>query len=201
MARDGTWFGILLAVVAAGVDAQESRPESRAASRSAAADQIRFELLPGVEASESRPAESRGTPPVAIIRVTNKSAGEVILWPLVSLQVRNEKGEEPKPSTRLGRWGRRKTACFLEAVTFATLQPGKSIDWPVRLDRYTHDPAWILGWKLPPGEYTLTARYSFVRSDFIARCKLDCESHPDPRRPWNQALELSREATLKITVK
>lgn len=206
MTRDGIWFGILLAAVAAGVDAQESRPESRAASRPGAADQITFELLPppargGVGVSESPPVESRGTPPVAVIRITNKSAGEVVLWPLVSLQIRNEKGEEPKPSTRIGRFGRRKTACFLEAVTFASLQPGKSIDWPVRLDRYMHDPAWIIGWKLPPGEYTLTARYSFVRSDFIARCKLDCESHPDPRRPWNQALELSREASLKITVK
>lgn len=200
MIRDGIRFGILAALVATALDGQESRmPESRAASRPAA-ESVTFELLPP-SAAESRPAESRGTPPVALIRVTNKGAGEVVLWPLVSVEIRNEKGEEPKPSTRIGRFGRRKSACFLEAITFTTLPAGQSIDWPVRLDRYMHDPAWIIGWKLPPGDYTLTARWSFVRSDYVARCKLDCESHPDPRRPWNQALEIQREAKLKIAVK
>lgn len=58
MIRDGIWFGILLAVVAAGVAAQESRaPESRAASRSAA-ESITFELLPpparGPQPSEAK---------------------------------------------------------------------------------------------------------------------------------------------------
>jgi hypothetical protein len=212
MTRAWIAFVTALAVIPRAAVAQQ--PESRAASRPAAADKITLELVPppargpqpseakgGVEAAGSRPAESRGAPPVAVIRITNKGTEEATLWPFVSLKIRNEKGEEPKPSTNLGRWGRRKSACFLEAVTFLTLEPGKSIEWPVRPDRYMHDPASILGWKLAAGDYTLTARYSYSRADFVARCKLECESHPDPGRPWNRALELSREATLKITVK
>ena len=69
------------------------------------------------------------------------------------------------------------------------------------LDRYTHDPNSILGWKLEPGAYTLTAHYAFSRSDFIARCKLDCPGHAEATRPWNAALEIVREASLAFTVK
>ena len=59
----------------------------------------------------------------------------------------------------------------------------------------------ILGWKLKPGNYTLTARTAYARAEFMARCKLGCESHADPRKPWNAALEVTREATRSFTVR
>lgn len=171
-------------------------PESRPAS---VADKVTFELLPVTP--ESRPTDSRRPPPIAVIRITNKNPVAVTLWPFAALEIKNAKGEIQKPSSNRGRFGRRRQACFLEAVNFVTVQPGKSIDWPVVLDLYTHDPASLVGWKLAPGDYTLFVHYGYDRAGFVARCKLGCESHEDGSRGWNTALELIRDATLKVTVK
>jgi hypothetical protein len=32
-------------------------------------------------------------------------------------------------------------------------------------------------------------------------CKTKCETHVEPARPWNAAVELVRDASVKITVK
>jgi hypothetical protein len=184
--------GMLAAAL--GAQAPESRPATRPV-----AENVVFELVAAAPAS--RPAESRAPRPVAVIRVTNKNAVPVTLWPFVELRIRNAKGEEQKPASNRGRWGRRKEECFLAGIDFATVGPGKTVDWPVRLDLYTRDPASILGWKLAPGEYVLTARYAFSRGDLLARCKLDCAGHADARAAWNTALELAREASLTISVK
>jgi hypothetical protein len=71
----------------------------------------------------------------------------------------------------------------------------------VKLDLYARDPDFILGWKLLPGKYTLTARYAFARAPFLTRCKTGCENHADPLRPWSSALEMTREASLEIVVR
>jgi hypothetical protein len=186
----------LTGLFAAALGAQA--PESRAATRPIT-ENVVFELV--AAAPQSRPAESRAPRPVAVIRVTNKNAVPVTLWPFVTIQVRNAKGEEQKPASNRGRWGRRKEECFLAGIEFATVEPGTSVEWPVRLDLYTRDPASILGWKLQPGEYVLAARYAFSRADLLARCKLECPGHADARAPWNTALELVREASLTISVK
>jgi hypothetical protein len=188
--------GIAFLLVAIPLAAQV--PESRAASRPASGD-VRFELLaPG---AESRPAESRAAPPVAVIRITNAGAAPVVLWPFVSIEVLDARGQVVKPTSFRGRFGRRKQSCFLEAVQFATLEPGKSIERPVTLNPYMHDPQAIVGWKLAPAAYTLRARYAYSRSEFVARCKLDCEFHADATKPWNMAVEVEREASLQIAVK
>jgi hypothetical protein len=185
---------VLLMATGLGAQGAESR-----ASSAPALDDVAFELV--APAAQTRPTETRAAPPVAVIRITNKTAAPVILWPFFDLTVRDVKGNSPKPSSNRGRWGRRSRACFLEGVEFITLEPGKSIERPVRLDPYTHGADAILGWKLAAGEYTLTARWAFSRKDFIARCRLDCASHSEPRRPWNAALELCREASLRIVIK
>jgi hypothetical protein len=173
-------------------------PESRD-TRPAAPEKITFELL--TPAAESRPAESRGPQPAAVIRITNRNDAPATLWPFVALEIRDAKGVLQKPSSRRGRWGVRRETCLLEAVDFVTLEPGKSIDWTVKLDQYGRDPDAIVGWKLKPGRYVVTARYAFSRSDFVARCKSGCRDHGDAGRPWNGALEATRQATLEIVVR
>jgi hypothetical protein len=178
--------------------AAAQQPESRPAS-APAADRITFELV--APAPESRPAGGGAQRPVAVIRITNERKEAVTIWPLVEIRIRDANGEDLKPSSSIGRWGRRREPCFLEAVKFVTVEPGRSVEWPVRLERYVHDPGAIVGWKLKPGEYTVTARWSFSREEFVGRCKLGCESHADPKRPWNLALEVRRDATLAVQVK
>jgi hypothetical protein len=136
-----------------------------------------------------------------VIRVRNRSEKTVVLWPFLSLRVLDRKGEEIKPSQRIGRWGRRKSANLLEEVRFVTLAPGKTWSVATGLKRYMHDPEFITGWQLPAaGSYTLELTYHFDRAAQKKRCDPNWELLDDPKQPWNKALETKHTFTAEMKV-
>jgi hypothetical protein len=123
------------------------------------------------------------------VTVRNRSDKTVVLWPYLRLRVLDDRGKEVGPASRLGRFGLRRTGNLLEGIKFVTLEPGKAWSLKESLARYMHDPAWIVGWKLPrPGTYTLEFTYAFDRDAVKAKCDPGWKLLNDPAQPWNKAL-------------
>jgi len=136
-----------------------------------------------------------------VIRVRNRSEKTVVLWPYLSLRVLDRKGEEVKPSQRIGRWGLRKSANLLEELRFVTLAPGKTWSIATGLKRYMHDPEFITGWQLPAaGTYVLELTYHYDRATQKKRCDPNWELLDDPKQPWNRALEMKHTFTAEMRV-
>ena len=134
------------------------------------------------------------------VTVENRGDQPVVLLPYLTPQVIDSEGNEVKPSSRRGRWGRRRGDHVLGDVKFVTIQPGKRWVFQEQLARYMHDPAVITGWKLPAaGDYTLVFTYAFDRATWKKRGKQDWKPLNDAKQPWNLAPEFTH--TFKIALR
>ena len=135
------------------------------------------------------------------VTIENRGAKPVVLLPYLALRVLDSDGNEVKPSSRRGRWGRRRDDHTLGGVEFVTIEPGKRWSFKDRLERYMHDPRWITGWKLPgAGNYTLVFTYSFDRAAWKKRGKQDWKPLNDPKQPWNVAPEFQHSFKVEMRV-
>jgi hypothetical protein len=97
-----------------------------------------------------------------VIRVRNRNAKPVVLYPFFSAQLLDAAGKPVKFRRRLGRGGLRMPGHPLQDISFVTIESGKT--WSVKesLRQYMHDPSWILGWNVPAaGKYTLVLTYEY----------------------------------------
>jgi hypothetical protein len=123
------------------------------------------------------------------VSVRNRGDKTVVLWPYLKLRVLDAAGNEVARTSRIGRFGLRRSANVLEGIRFATIAPGRAWSFQESLVRYTHDPDWMTGWKLPKaGTYTLEFTYEFDRAAQKKRCDPKWELLDDPAQPWNRAL-------------
>ncbi len=135
------------------------------------------------------------------LTVRNRSDKTVVLWPFFRLRVLDADGREVGPTSRIGRFGARRSKNLLAGIRFKTLEPGKSWSFQESLARYMHDPDWITGWKLPKaGTYTLEFTYEYDRAVQKKRCDPKWELLDDPDQPWNRALEFKHVFRTEMSV-
>jgi Zn-finger nucleic acid-binding protein len=135
------------------------------------------------------------------VSVRNRGDKTVVLWPYFRLRLLDAAGKEVARTSRMGRFGLRRSANLLEGVRFVTLEPGKSWSFQESLVRYMHDPEWITGWKVPrAGTYTLEFTYEYDRAAQKKRCDPKWELLDDPAQPWNRALEFKHTFRAEMTV-
>ena len=122
--------------------------------------------------------------------------------PYLALRVLDADGNEVKPARRLGRFGRRRSGCYLERVKFVTRAPGEAWSLEESLTRYMHDADLITGWTLArAGTYTLEFTYHFDRAARKKRCDPRWKPLHDPERAWNKAIELKHVFRTEMRVR
>ncbi|MHC4164713.1 MAG: hypothetical protein ACYSUM_21555 [Planctomycetota bacterium] len=135
------------------------------------------------------------------VTVRNRGDKTVVLWPYLKLRVLDAAGNEVARTTRIGRFGRRRSENLLEDIRFVTLEPSKTWSFQESLARYMHDPEWITGWKLPgPGAYTLEFTYEYDRAAQKQRCDPKWRLLDDPAQPWNTALAFKHTFRVEMRV-
>jgi len=135
------------------------------------------------------------------VSVRNLGPETLVLWPYFSMRILDANGAEVKKSVHLGRWGRGRSARWLEGVEYVTLEPGRNWGFTTPLSRYMHDDTWIEGWEVPePGTYTIELTYHFDRAAAKKSCDPKWDALDDPEKPWNRAVEMTHVFTGEMVV-
>jgi len=146
------------------------------------------------------PAPGLGDDLEVVVRVSNASDQELVLFPFFELEVLDAKGQEVDTTQNMGRWGMRPEGCFLEADSFLVVPPRESHDLRQPLNFYMTVGS-ATGWKLKSaGEYRLRFRYAFDRAAYRKLCSDGCSGHDDPTKVWNRAFEGKLEFEGKLVV-
>ncbi len=138
-----------------------------------------------------------------VLRFTNSSEKDVVVYPYFNLVVKNADGKEIEAHTWIGRWGMREKDCFIECHEgmFSTVPAKKSLDVKFGIASFCQSPDAITGWGFSSaGTYTIEAKIVFNREALLAACKGGHAIHADPKQPWNRAMELDRPLTAKLKV-
>jgi hypothetical protein len=142
-----------------------------------------------------------------LLRFENKGKRKVVLWPYVTVTVRDAKGKAVPPVLAVGAGPPARLAEIEKA--FLVIPPGKAGQIEVSLRR-SFNGTIAMGWKLSrPGKYQVVLHYEFSRKTFKERYfrkpyVLDDEAKKQaekPHRAWNRALEKKKTIKALLTVK
>jgi RNA polymerase sigma-70 factor (ECF subfamily) len=133
----------------------------------------------------------------------NTSKQDIVLWPYLSVTVKDDNGKEVQRSRKIGRFGLRSdTESILEGIKFVTLKPGEKHQIEVNLANCFCAAEMIQAWRLPAaGKYTVELRYHYDRADVKKRFgEGKTKDFDGANQPWNRAVEIDRTVTVKLTV-
>jgi hypothetical protein len=155
-----------------------------------------------------RGAVNSGTAPIKL-RFENKGKKEVVLYPLFTLDVQDDKGKPVPPGLALGSGPPDPNLLANLDKSFLVIPAGSAKEIPVSL-KHAYNGALIRGWRLPAaGKYRLVFHYTFNRKDF-RRTYLrppflrddEARKHAErPERAWDRALDMQRKIEADLTVK
>lgn len=135
------------------------------------------------------------------VDLENNSAETVIVWPYLSLEVRDSMNKRIPPSKIAPRWGLITARSILEEMKFVTVKPGAKYSFKASPSFHAHDPDRVLGWKFrDAGDYTLVFTYRYVRAAVKTKYGSGCVHLANPEKPWNKAIEFEQQIELKLTV-
>ncbi|MAG92983.1 MAG: hypothetical protein CMJ48_04450 [Planctomycetaceae bacterium] len=133
--------------------------------------------------------------------LTNTSDQDLMLWPLLTVNLQDAKGKPVTKTRNIGRYGLRTTNSIIEGVAFAKVEAGKTHTIDINLKQYVGGDDVISGWHLPaPGKYRFQLHYKYDAAYARKAYGRGCKNLDDPAQPWNQALEVELKKTVEINV-